>query len=315
MGSGDEFGFRRIEMGTLTRIFETNPTEVHPLGRTFGELPLEEVEEIFSQMDLTSNTRSQYVREIRRFVDWVSIEGWSSDVLIRFKNHLRGDVSIKTSSKNKYLTVSRVFCQRLNFLRVFPFEFEPPKSFKKSNGHKNRPLTKEDISNILELVQDDIVMNTLVHLLYFQGLRGNEIRTIEIEDVNLSNGTIQISGKGRDGDLEEVRLHPRTIEVLKTYVKETGLGSGFLFRGRSNDSPMSQSTFWRRLNGLFTSLGIESNPHSFRKSFVSGLIEGGMDLITVSNFSRHKTINQLQVYFDRVSMEKSFPQFVEYLEV
>jgi len=40
-----------------------------------------------------------------------------------------------------------------------------------------------------------------------------------------------------------------------------------------------------------------------------------MDLITVSNFSRHKTINQLQVYFDRVSMEKSFPQFVEYLEV
>ena len=101
-------------MGTLTRIFETNPTEVHPLGRTFGKLPLEEVENIFSQMDLTSNTRSQYVREIRRFVDWVSIEGWSSDVLVRFKNHLRGDVSIKTSSKNKYLTVSRVFCQRLN---------------------------------------------------------------------------------------------------------------------------------------------------------------------------------------------------------
>ena len=78
---------------------------------------------------------------------------------------------------------------------------------------------------------------------------------------------------------------------------------------------MSGPTFWRRIKGIFSDLEIDSNPHSFRKSFVSGLIEGGLDLITVSNFSRHKTITQLQVYFDRIDLERSFPQFVESLEV
>ena len=40
-----------------------------------------------------------------------------------------------------------------------------------------------------------------------------------------------------------------------------------------------------------------------------------MDLITVSRFSRHRSIQQIQIYFDRVSLERSFPQFVESLEV
>ena len=303
-------------MGTLTKVFDLESLEnIHPLTRMKIELPVEFVEKVFENLDVTDNTRTQYLWNIKRFLTWVDEEGWSSDVLMRYKTYLRNDVSLSTSSKNKYLVVGRVFMGRLMDLKLTTWDFQIPKTFKVSKGHKRQPLTKENISKILDHVKENSELNTLVHLLYFQGLRSTEVRHLEIEDIEISNGGCYISGKGRDGDLEEVRLHPRTIEVLKTYVKETGLGSGFLFRGRSNDSPMSQSTFWRRLNGLFTSLGIESNPHSFRKSFVSGLIEGGMDLITVSNFSRHKTINQLQVYFDRVSMEKSFPQFVEYLEV
>jgi len=105
-------------------------------------------------------------------------------------------------------------------------------------------------------------------------------------------------------------------KVLKDYLKKENLGSGFLFPSPYySGNPISQPTIWRRLKKVFKSVGVDTNPHSFRKSFVSGLIEGGMDLITVSRFSRHRSIQQLQIYFDRVSLERSFPQFVESLEV
>ena len=141
-------------MGELSKYFET-PTELNPFVRIRGELPVGFVESVINDVDLTPQTRDQYIRNIQRFVEWVEHEGWSQDVLVRYKSHLRDEVSLSTSSKNKYLTIGRVFCDRLNVLRLFPFDFESPKSFKTSRGHKNPPLTKDHISKILDFVQDD----------------------------------------------------------------------------------------------------------------------------------------------------------------
>ena len=303
-------------MGTLTKVFDLESLEnIHPLTRMKIELPFEFVEKVFENLDVTDNTRTQYLWNIKRFLTWVDEEGWSSDVLMRYKTYLRNDVSLSTSSKNKYLVVGRVFVGRLMDLKLTTWDFQIPKTFKVSKGHKRQPLTKENISRILDHVKENSELNTLVHLLYFQGLRSTEVRHLEIEDIEISNGGCYISGKGRDGDKEWIRFHPRTIEVLKNYLSELDRSSGYVFSGRSEGTPMSGPTFWRRIKGIFSDLEIDSNPHSFRKSFVSGLIEGGLDLITVSNFSRHKTITQLQVYFDRIDLERSFPQFVESLEV
>ena len=128
-------------------------------------------------------------------------------------------------------------------------------------------------------------------------------------------------GRGRRG--LRPALRPRhegdpqaRMRALKDYLKRESLRSGFLFPSPHNPAnPISQPTCWRRLKRVFESVGLDTNPHSFRKSFVSGLIGGRMDLITVSRFSRHRSIQQLQTYFDRVSLERSFPQFVESLEV
>jgi integrase/recombinase XerC len=274
------------------------------------------VSEVFAGMDITSRSREQYERDIGRFLCWVEEEGLGPDVLVRFKNHLRGDLSISTSSKSKYLTVSRVFVLRLVKLGFLPFEVEVPKGFQVGRSHKKRPLTKSDVSRILSQVESDAFLNALVHLLYYQGLRGNEARNLQVEDVELGNGGFYVCGKGRDGDREWMRFHPRTLKVVGDYLREMGISSGYLFPSSHNPSrPISQPTMWRHIKKVFESVGVESNPHAFRKSFVSGLIEGGLDLITVSRFSRHKSIQQLQTYYDRVSVERSFPQFVESLEV
>ena len=297
-------------MTVLTKI---QPT-IQEVG--IGRITPEIIAEIFAGLDLTEGTRKQYEREVGQFVDWVEMDGWSPDVLVRFKNHLRGNISLSTSSKSKYLTVARVFVNRLATVGVLPFEVESPKGFRVGRSLKRQPLTKENVATILSEIETDTFLNTVVHFLYFQGLRGNEVRSIRVEDIEIENGGFFVRGKGRDEDKEWIRFHPRTVRTLKDYLKKENLGSGFLFPSPHNPAkPISQPTMWRRLKKVFKTVGLDTNPHSFRKSFVSGLIEGGMDLITVSRFSRHRSIQQLQIYFDRVSLERSFPQFVEFLEV
>ncbi len=155
-------------MTVLTTIQPTIPN----VG--FGRITPEILSEVFAGLDLTEGTREQYEREIGRFVRWVEEQGWSPDVLVRFKNHLRGELSLSTNSKSKYLTVSRVFVNRLVALGVLPFEIESPKGFRVGRTLKRQPLTKENVSSILSELEGDSFLNTMVHFLYFQGLRGNE---------------------------------------------------------------------------------------------------------------------------------------------
>ena len=80
-------------------------------------------------------------------------------------------------------------------------------------------------SSILSELEGDPSLNTMVHFLYFQGLRGNEARTLIIEDIELGNGGFFVRGKGRDEDKEWIRFHPRTVKTLKDYLKKENLGS------------------------------------------------------------------------------------------
>ena len=58
-------------------------------------------------------------------------------------------------------------------------------------------------------------------------------------------------------------------------------------------------------------LGISSNLHGWRKVFTSKLINSGMGLLTVQTFTRHKSIDQLQIYYDRLDKESSLPTYYE----
>ena len=133
---------------------------------------------------------------------------------------LRGELSLSTNSKSKYLTVSRVFVNRLVALGVLPFEIESPKGFRVGRTLKRQPLTKHDVGRIMAELQGDSFLNTMVHFLYFQGLRGNEARTLRIDDIEIGNGGFFVRGKGRDQDKEWIRFHPRTMTTVKDYLNE-----------------------------------------------------------------------------------------------
>jgi integrase len=153
----------------------------------------------------------------------------------------------------------------------------------------------------------------MLSLLLLQGFRQVEVCRLQAKDVDLASGTIWVLGKGKD-DKEKVYLHSYTSEALKQYLRVVDLQSNdHLFTSKSRQS-RSQALTERGLRsivlGVFEQLGIEKSVHGLRHYFTTRLIQHMPgELITVSRFTRHSSLEMLQVYNDSVMSKEDVGKF------
>ena len=269
---------------------------------------------VLDQVDISEGTRKTYRYGVKDFLSW-NLEGRLDPFVLRdYKNHLRERTDLTTGTKNLYLSGVRTVLKTLFIHGVLPSDpTKDLKGFKMNRTHKSGPISDDEVTKVFRLVREmrDRRLLLIYTLLYFQGLRQKECLTIRVEDLDLGNRTLSILGKGRD-DRELVDLHPETVRVLNWYLTETGLKSGYLLYSQKNKSGhMTSRHLSHLLKTVHEKCGLETKGHSWRKVFVSKLIDSGMDLLTVSQFSRHKSIEMLKVYYDRIDHKKKLPKYYE----
>ena len=291
-------------------------SSVVPLsGPVFGGVRLSEVfEKVLDRVDVSETTRRTYRYGVRDFLEWNSEGRLDPSTLIQYKTYLRNRSDISTGTKNLYLNGVKSVVRTLHTFGVI--EKDPGKGlkgFRVSRTLKRGPITDSEVKKVFGFIQEseDLRLLPLFTLMYLQGLRQKEILGLRVEDYEPDSLSLWILGKGRD-DKERVDLHPQTVRVLDQYLKETGRKSGYLFGSRQNpNGPMTYQNLNVLIRKVHGSVGIKNKGHSWRKVFVSKLIESGMDLLTVSSFSRHQSIEMLKVYYDRLDRKKNLPKYYE----
>ena len=148
-------------------------------------------------------------------------------------------------------------------------------------------------------------------------MRQIEISRLDVTDLDLAGGTAFVLGKGQD-DKEANYLHPESVKALRQYLKLNKIASGALFTSQSNNSRN------RRLNtkgiriivqGILARLGIDKTVHGFRHFFTTTLIKTYKgDLLEVARYTRHKSLEMLQVYNDNISQKADLPRFYSAFE-
>jgi integrase/recombinase XerC len=148
----------------------------------------------------------------------------------------------------------------------------------------------------------------IVHLLYDLALRRSEVVGLDLEDVDLEQGTLRILGKGRL-QKETLSLPARTRKVLKEWIEARGDSQGPLFvnfhhNGTVNGKRLTADGLYYVVKHLGTRTGQKVRPHGLRHTSISEAVRKtqaiGMDVTKVLKFSRHKNLNTLQVYIDEV---------------
>lgn len=245
--------------------------------------------------------------------------GLNRNSYLEYKRYLQGCETFSVSTKNKYLISAKVFLDGLHRARLIPQKItDGVKGFTQSRLHKKDGLTDDDIGKLqsycsaLEPTKTNLRLRAIIALFLFQGLRQIEVVRLDVTDINLRDKVALIRGKGRD-DKEPVYLHPSTVKVLREYLRLYRFREGPLFRSDSNHcrgGRLTTKSVREIIKRTFHTLQIDGSAHGFRHYFITKLIKSYKgELLTVSKYSRHRSIQMLEVYNDEVIRQEDLPRY------
>ena len=106
---------------------------------------------VFDLLDVKDTTRADYKARIGLFIDYIRQHGLNRNSFLEFKRELANRADLSVSTKNKYLTCSRVFLKELNRLGTLPADItQNIKTFNQSKKHKKDGITDEEINTLTE---------------------------------------------------------------------------------------------------------------------------------------------------------------------
>ena len=133
------------------------------------------------------------------------------------------------------------------------------------------------------------------------GLRRAEICSLQMDKVDLFDGTIQLIGKGNKE--RKAFLTPDMQKTLAAWLDVRTDVPGYLFgnftvsRRLRLDRPVNPSSLSRILKKYCDVAGVDPvTPHDLRRTFATRLIDKNVDLVTVKNLMGHASITTTSLY-------------------
>jgi integrase/recombinase XerC len=164
-------------------------------------------------------------------------------------------------------------------------------------------LDPDQMARLLDIKDDDrpfvLRDRAIMELLYSSGLRLAELVGLDMGDLDLAEGMVQVLGKGQKTRL--VPVGSVAVGVLKQWLLDRAALAKpeekalFVGRGGRRLGPRAIQTRvaqWARRQGL----SMHVYPHLFRHSFATHLLESSRELRGVQELLGHADISTTQVY-------------------
>ena len=192
---------------------------------------------------------------------------------------------------------------------------------KSSQELKGRCLSEGEIDALMQVCFADPTPIGYRDAALIAILRGAGLRRGEVVNLNLSDfkaGSLKIlSGKGSKD--RTVYLPDGAVTVVKDWLKVRGPEAGALFchinkAGVVTLRQLSSQAVLLILEKRGKEAGVsEFSPHDFRRTFISDLLDSGVDIVTVQKLVGHATTDQTARY-DRRG-EETKRQAVQFLSI
>ncbi len=183
-----------------------------------------------------------------------------------------------------------------------------------------RSLTKQEIKKLNRACSQDKTSagkrdHAIITTMLATGIRRSEVINIDIEDYNTRNGLLNIqSGKGNKQ--RTVYLNTESRKVLKKWLITRGKQQGTIFNpitktGSIQNRQLSSQAIYEIIRQRAEQAQIAScRPHDLRRTFVTQLLEAGIDINTTRQLVGHTDIQTTARYDlrDEKSQKKALKQ-------
>ncbi|MDR0934789.1 MAG: tyrosine recombinase [Erysipelotrichaceae bacterium] len=257
-------------------------------------------------------TISSYQSDIEKFHRYISNEGVLMDKVdqIIIRNFLTEELMngiAKRSSKRRLCSLRHYynFLLKKKYVNDNPFLYVSSMKLEKKFPHVLYRNQVEEILKLNRLRDDEFMLRdqAILEMLYYTGMRAQELVSINLQDVDLNRRIVRVLGKG-----SKERFIPFFSECQKTidqYLK--------ICRPKIIDTKkeLTNALFLNSIGKRLTTRGLEYilvqieektgqfiglHPHLLRHSFATHLLENGADLLVIQELLGHASLNATQIY-------------------
>lgn len=182
----------------------------------------------------------------------------------------------------------------------------PP--IKGSRELRGRAVQRDQLLAVLEVCRTN--PNTalgardaaILTVLYGGGLRRAEAAALDLQDLDHERKALAVSGKGNKA--RTVFLPPGVARILAAWLERRGSEAGPIFTritksGAVRLKPISHQLIYRVVEKCHRAAGVEPfTPHDLRRSFISDLLDEGVDIATIARKVGHANV-QTTARYDR----------------
>jgi integrase/recombinase XerD len=171
-----------------------------------------------------------------------------------------------------------------------------------------KAIPEEDVKKLLDSTKSDLIGTrdrAMLELLYAAGVRISELVGIDVDDVDLDEGTALVRrGKGSKARVVPIGRPART--ALSAYLARAR--PEFASKSPRGPSPalflnarggrISRQAAWKILKDYarLAGLGDSVSPHTLRHSFATHMLDAGADIRVVQELLGHASLSTTQVY-------------------
>ncbi|WP_394757988.1 tyrosine-type recombinase/integrase [Flavobacterium sp.] len=228
-----------------------------------------------------------------------------SYTLIRSWIVLMVDAEMSNTSVNRKIASLKAFYKFL--LKTKQIEINPLAKHKALKTPKKIqiPFSEDELNKVLNQIHykegfEGLRDKLIIDLFYTTGIRRSELISLQINNVDLINGTIKVIGKRN-----KERIIPLLLiiaEQIKAYIADRKAltiinDENFLFL-LSNGNKLNETFVYRLINDYFSNVSekVKKSPHMLRHTFATHMLNHGADLNSIKELLGHSSLASTQVY-------------------
>ena len=184
-------------------------------------------------------------------------------------------------------------------------KYDPTSGIKAPKAKKKLPqtLSIDQVFNLINIPQTGFIDTrdkAILEFFYSSGLRLSELVNIHISDIDMSEQTLKVLGKGNKFRI--VPIGRKAIEELNLWILQRNklnkiLDSELLFLNQHGKKLTARAIqyrlkFWAQKNNIPENI----HPHLLRHSFASHVLQSSQDLRAVQELLGHSNISTTQIY-------------------
>ena len=262
-----------------------------------------------SEKYYSPHTCKNYQRDLENFASYLSayeIDNWVAvnySLVSAYAAH-RFRAGLKSRSIQRELSSIRGFYRYLNRLGVM--KSNPAIDVKAPKSEQLLPKTcdAEQIGRLLhdKAGDNDILIRDLAmfELMYSSGLRLAELVAIDLNDIDLGQRQLIVTGKGNKTRYlpigsKAVKAVRRWLQIRADFCRDDSEQALFISKQAKRISHRNVQSRLKQLVKI-QSLDQQLSPHALRHSFATHMLESSGDLRAVQELLGHADIKTTQVY-------------------